>query len=109
MKKEGDIELNMEVKAVLFDMDGVLVDSIHAWFHVVNDTLKHYGYKPFTFEYFKKNFGTSIEQDAKENYGNRNPKEIADFYNQRFRNRVNKVKLFKDALPALKLLKKRKI
>ena len=98
-----------EVKAVLFDLDGVLVDSIHAWFHIVNDTLKHYGYRPFNFSYFRKNFGTSIEQDAKENYGGRNPEEIADFYDQRFKDHINKVKLFKEAIPALKTLKKRKI
>jgi len=32
----------MELKAVLFDMDGVLIDSIDAWFYVFNDTLRYF-------------------------------------------------------------------
>ena len=109
MRRGEGIVQKRAVKVVLFDMDGVLIDSIDAWFQVVNDTLKHFGYKPFTFEYFNKNFGTPIEQDAEQNYGGRNPEEIADFYDKRFKNRLNKVKLFNGTIPTLKILKRQKI
>lgn len=39
LKKEEGIVQRKEVKAILFDLDGVLVDSIKAWFYVFNDTL----------------------------------------------------------------------
>ena len=54
-----------EVKAILFDMDGVLVDSIYAWRHVFNDTLKHFGFKKIAKKDFIKDFGAPIEQDVK--------------------------------------------
>ena len=40
LKKEVVIVQKMEIKAILFDLDGVLVDSVDAWFHVFNDINK---------------------------------------------------------------------
>ena len=57
--------LKHKVKAVLFDLDGVLVDSKNAWFHVFNDTLKHFGVKPVSKKWFSKIFGNTIEKNIK--------------------------------------------
>ena len=54
-----------EVKAVLFDLDGVLVDSLDAWFYVFNDALKSFGFKAVSKKKFVKDFGAPIEQDIK--------------------------------------------
>jgi len=54
-----------EVNAVLFDLDGVLVDSEKAWFYVFNDTLKHFGVKSVSKKWFSKIFGNTIEKNVK--------------------------------------------
>ena len=109
MKKGEDIVRKREVKAILFDMDGVLVDSIDAWFYTVNDTLQHFHFRKFSFSDFRKNFGTAIEKDAKTIYHGAPVKEIAAYYDKRFKIRISKVRLFKDTIPALKFLREKKI
>src|SRR3989338_1183489 len=54
-------------------------------------------------------FGSPIEEDAKRLFHGKSVKEIADFYDIRFKARINKVKLFKHTIPALKKLKSEKI
>ena len=57
--------LKNKVKAVLFDLDGVLVDSFEAWFHTFNDTLKHLGVKSVPKKEFSKIFGNTIDKNIK--------------------------------------------
>ncbi len=40
--------------ALLFDMDGVLVDSFHAWLRALNDALQRYGHEPLSEETFRR-------------------------------------------------------
>ena len=61
---EGIVQ-KKEVKAALFDLDGVLVDSVEAWHHVFNDTLIHFGHQKLSEEEFSKGFGSPIEEDIK--------------------------------------------
>ena len=58
MRKKG-------VKAVLFDLDGVLVDSIDAWHHTYNGIIRHFGAKPIPKKEFRKIFGNTIEKNVK--------------------------------------------
>lgn len=41
------------VKAVLFDLDGVLIDSASAWLSAFNDTLREFGRDPLSMEEFR--------------------------------------------------------
>ncbi|MBI3027166.1 HAD hydrolase-like protein [Candidatus Woesearchaeota archaeon] len=43
-----------EVKAILFDMDGVLVDSEDAWFHAFKEILSKYSKKYLSKKEFSK-------------------------------------------------------
>ena len=45
MKKEEDIVREEGVKAVLFDLDGVIINSKDYWFYCFNDTLAHFRFK----------------------------------------------------------------
>ena len=99
----------MEVKAVLFDMDGVLVDSINAWFYVYNDSLKHFGLKELSKEEFSKGFGSPIEHDIKNNFIGKTVKEVAESFDRYFKRRKGLVKIFPQSKKVLENLEKRKI
>ena len=45
-----------EVKAILFDLDGVLVNSEDAWYHTYNDMIATYGIKAIS----RKEFSSSV-------------------------------------------------
>ncbi|RLJ08229.1 MAG: hypothetical protein DRP12_00960 [Candidatus Aenigmatarchaeota archaeon] len=44
------------IRAVLFDLDGVLIDSFNSWFKAVNLTLKKFGKPALTEEEFRKGY-----------------------------------------------------
>jgi HAD superfamily hydrolase (TIGR01509 family) len=54
-----------DITAVLFDLDGVVIDSYHAWFHQFQQTLLHFGYKPVSESEFRKHWGQSTEDDVR--------------------------------------------
>ena len=101
--------LKKEVKAILFDLDGVLVDSEKAWFRVINDACRHFGFKHVQKEQFEKRFGAPIEDDVKFLFRGRTIKEVEAFYNKDFGRRAKFVKLFPQSKIALKKLRDRKV
>ena len=101
MKKEAGIVQKKEVKAILFDLDGVLVNSIDAWFNVFNDTRKHFGLKPVSNNKFVREFGSPIERDAKKYFKGRTIEEVKNVYNANFRKRKRYVKLFPQSVAVL--------
>lgn len=93
------------VKAVLFDMDGVLVDSLDAWFKLFNMSLKHFGKKEFTWNHFMDNvWGGPIERDAQEFFG-KPVEEVIDFYYDNFDFFKKNLRLFPHTKETLKELK----
>ena len=97
-----------EVKAVLFDLDGVLVDSEKAWFHVFNDTLKHFGVKPIPKKEFSKIFGNTIEKNIK-SVINITAKEANKLAIRYFDKNKKYVKVFPETKNVLKKLSKSKV
>lgn len=91
-------------KAILFDMDGVLVDSKIAWFKLFNKTLKHFGKDEFTQEHFKKVWGGPIERDAEEFFG-KPVEEVIEFYFDNFDYFKRNLRLFPDTKKILKEVK----
>jgi HAD superfamily hydrolase (TIGR01509 family) len=57
------------VKAVLFDMDGVLVLSEASWFAAMNEIAQQLGFPPITREVFDRGWGQGVKADADEHYG----------------------------------------
>tara|TARA_Y100000310_G_scaffold305622_1_gene345930 strand:+ start:306 stop:1013 length:708 start_codon:yes stop_codon:yes gene_type:complete len=99
-----------ELKAVLFDLDGVIIDSFDAWHSVFNHVRKDFKLKEISKDDFRKNnWGTSAEQDAKKYYKNKTTKEIEDIYKKLMLKNVHKTKIMPDAKKVLKAIKKKKI
>jgi len=74
----------MAFKAILFDMDGVLVDSLGTHFYAFNAVIEKFGKKRVSLKTFHEKFwGTYIEHDLRKVFGDIVPskmKEIVDEY-----------------------------
>ncbi len=69
------------IKAVLFDMDGVLLDSFEAWFGLFNKTLKHFRKKEITKkEFIEKAWAQDIGVVANRFFNGKPLKDIINYY-----------------------------
>lgn len=71
-------------KAVVFDLDGVLVDSYDCWFRLVNDILTESGKQPLTPQEFHKTWGQGPEADRKEFLSDWTLQDLVALYDRRF-------------------------
>ena len=51
------------IKAIIFDMDGVLVDSFYTWLKTINLAAKYFGCPEISEEKFRKHFGGPTKGD----------------------------------------------
>ena len=94
-----------EVKAVFFDLDGVIIDSHDLWYFILNSTLAHYGLGKLPKEKFDKGFGNAVENDVNTIYkGRASIKEIKKMYELLFRKHIDKTATFEDSVPVLKII-----
>jgi HAD superfamily hydrolase (TIGR01509 family) len=71
-------------KAVIFDLDGVLVDSYDSWFHLLNDVLQQAGKRRLTREEFHKTWGQGPEADREEFLPEWKLEDLLALYDRRF-------------------------
>ena len=97
---------NTELKAVIFDLDGVILDSFHAWFNVFNEIRKEKNLKMMDEKEFRKKvWGGSPQADTKTL--NMSLEEITRLYKQLYRKHVSKSKLFPNAKEVLDKIKEK--
>ena len=70
------------IRVVLFDLDGVLVESYRAWLGVVNDAAKAFGAPEVTEERFQGVFGQGIAADVESLYPGRTHREVEAAYEE---------------------------
>lgn len=75
---------SVDVRAVLFDLDGVLVDSYEVWFHLLNGAASDLGYPFITPEVFRSCWGQGIEADVEKFYSRHTIAEIEAYYGEHF-------------------------
>jgi len=72
------------IKAILFDMDGVLVDSYAAWNAVVNELRTVFGMPHLAPEEFDAGWGQGLDADLETWFRGRTKQEVARLYDERF-------------------------
>jgi phosphoglycolate phosphatase len=70
---------------VLFDLDGVLIDSYEAWFHVVNGASTDFGLPPVSRARFHAIFGQGIAADVDNLYPGRTVADVEAAYERHMR------------------------
>ena len=72
-----------ELKAVLFDLDGVILDSFEVWFNVFNHARRNFNLKEISRQEFKDNaWGGSVKADVKNYFKGKDAKELENLYRQ---------------------------
>ena len=99
-----------KLKAVIFDLDGVLIDSFDAWFSVFNLTRKHFKLSEFSRNKFeKKAWGRILNEELKKNFPNQDVEEVKGRYKTLFMERIGKIKLLPGSEEVLNEIKKKGI
>lgn len=71
--------------AVLFDLDGVLVDSYQVWFHLMNAAARDLGYPPIAPPAFHACWGQGVEADRERFFPRHRVEDLEAYYDARFR------------------------
>jgi HAD superfamily hydrolase (TIGR01549 family) len=89
----------------VFDLDGVLVNSYMAWFHLINEGLRLQNRPEISEPEFHDTWGQGIEADQEAFFPDWGIEQIIDFYNTHFRNFSQYVQHEPNALMTLSGLK----
>jgi len=95
--------MKLKPEAILFDMDGVLVDSLDSWWHALNESFKKYKQSEISRdEFINKYWGHDLQYNLEKmnlSY------EILSFCNIAYANHVDGVKIYPDVISTLNNLK----
>jgi phosphoglycolate phosphatase len=72
------------LKAVLFDLDGVLVQSYDSWFRLVSAAAQDLGYPVVTIESFAATWGQGVDEDVRHFFPRHSRTEVERYYAEHF-------------------------
>ena len=87
-------QANRKIKAVLFDMDGVLIDSYDAWFETFNETRKEHRLDGISKEEFDRIvWGGSTKAEAQHYFNGIPEKKLKESYRKKMEEKAAMVKV----------------
>jgi HAD superfamily hydrolase (TIGR01509 family) len=95
------------MKAVLFDLDGVLVDSYDTWFHLMNAAATEFGNPAISREAFADCWGQGVHEDVRLFYPQKSVAELEEYYDANFMAHIDHLRVDPDAGRVFELLRER--
>ncbi len=89
------------LRAVLYDLDGVLIESRATWYQVILDAARHYGRPPIERDHFYGTFGQGIRRDVEQFFPMATEGELTRLYHERMLARAHEVDFIEHALETL--------
>lgn len=71
-------------RAILFDLDGVLIDSYWVWFHLLNHAAQELGYEAISDEAYKTSWGQNTTADRDAFFPRHEVAEVEAFYDAHY-------------------------
>jgi HAD superfamily hydrolase (TIGR01509 family) len=93
------------VRAVLFDLDGVLVDSYEAWYQAVNAAARHFRKPEIDRERFKASWGQGTDADLETFFPGCRLEEVERFYEDHLLDHAQEIRVDAEAHDALAQLR----
>jgi phosphoglycolate phosphatase-like HAD superfamily hydrolase len=94
------------LRGVLFDLDGVLLDSYEAWFALVNAAARDLGYPPVSREDFDAGWGQGIAADVESFFVRHDVAAIEAYYRTHFAEHARELTVDPEAAPLLEALRR---
>ncbi len=89
------------VRAVLFDLDGVLVDTYEVWLHLLGDVARRLGYPPIPPDEYRLSWGQGIEVDVARFFPRHGVEEIRGLYAALYGDHLGHLRAMEGAAEAL--------
>jgi len=99
----------IRAQAVLFDLDGVLVDSFRYWFHLFNQSLRYFGHEPINLRIFRKSWGQSTAEDVRIFMPERTVDEVRAYFLRHKSDHIRSFRVHPRAAPVLRQFARRGI
>lgn len=96
------------VRAVLFDLDGVLVDTYDVWAALLSDVARRLGYPDIRLDDYRAAWGQGIEEDVRNFYPRHTVEDIRRLYDAHYGDHLEHLKVMPGAHEALSALRKPK-
>ncbi|MCB9555691.1 MAG: HAD family hydrolase [Deltaproteobacteria bacterium] len=93
------------VRGVLFDLDGVLIDSSRAWFATIVAVRSKLGLPAIVFDDFFPTFGQGVEADRDAYFAGQTVEQVVALYDELFVDHLDEVRLMRGALDVLEHLR----
>lgn len=95
-------------KAVLFDLDGVLVDTYEVWSYLLNDVARRLGYPSIGDDAQRAAWGQGIEVDVASFYPRHTIGEVRRLYEECYGHHLHHLRVMEGAEAALRSLRRPK-